>query len=228
MATSGSIDYSLNARQVITFALQKINLLALHEDASGERADNALVELNMMCKEWMKYENLWRLTEGFVTLVADTASYTLAPDPHRVVDVRYRDVNSRDLPMYQMGRQEYFDLPVKTIQGIPTQYFFDKQRTSTLLYVWPLLSSATTETLRVSYQRKFEDVDSLDDEIDIPQEYFSVVAYNLAARLADSSGRTGAHIDRVIARAEHLLQEALDDDRPDFIQFMPDDGRLSA
>ena len=228
MATSGSVDYSLTARQVIKFALQKVNMLALHEDPSDERADNALIELNIMCKEWMKYENLWRLTEGSATLVADTASYVLSPVPYRVIDARYRDADSRDLPMMQMSRSDYYDLPLKTTQGIPTQWYLDKQRATRTLYVWPVIASVTTETIQYTYQRLFDDVDDLDDEIDIPQEYFSVVAFNLAARLADSVGRTGPHIDRVIQRAEMLLQEALDDDRPDFIQFMPDDGRLSA
>lgn len=212
----------MTARQVITSALQRINMLAEHETPSGQKAARAMRELNMMLKGWQKHENLWRLSEGVVTLTASTASYALSPVPHRVVSARYRSAGGIDLPMREMVRNEYYDLPLKTSTGIPTQYYIDYQRSAVTMYVWQLLTSVSTETVQYTYQRKFEDVDALDNDIDVKPEHLEVVDFNLAARLADGYGRTGAHIDRIIARAQMLLDEALDDDREDFIQFIPD------
>jgi hypothetical protein len=221
MATSGSIDFNMSAREVITYALRKINILAETEDPGADQAARAMTELNVMLKGWQKHENLWRLTEGSVALTDATASYSLSPIPHRVVSVRYRNTGGTDLPMEEMSRQEYYDLPLKTSAGTPTSYYVDYQRATVTLFVWPVLADATTETFKHTYQRKFEDIDALDNDIDIKQEHFEVVGYNLAARMADDYGRKGEHISRIIARAEMLLQDALDDDRETSIQFVP-------
>lgn len=221
MATSGSIDYSLNAREVIDYALKKINLLAKHETASAEDADAALRELNVMLKGWQKHEHLWRLTEGYINPTANTAAYSLSPAPYRVISLRYRDANSRDLPMTELSRDEYFELPDKASSGIPTQWYFDRQSDTRVIYVWPVLAAVTTETIRVTYQRIVEDIDALENNIDIPQEYLDLIGYNLAARLADDFGRSGGHIDRVIGRAKQLLDDMIADDRPDFVTFEP-------
>lgn len=222
MATSSSTDFSLTAREVIEYALRKINILGESQTASGSRADRAKRELEMMLKEWMKYENIWRLQEGYVALVANQAGYTLTPQPYRIVDVRYRNSSSQDLPLTFLTRQEYYDLPNKANSGTPTSWHFDPLRSSQIIYIWPVPSSVTTETIRLTYQRRIEDIDDLSNDIDVPVEHLSVVGYNLAARLADDYGRNGTHIDRIVARAEQLLQDILDQDRPETIRFIPE------
>lgn len=221
MTTSGSIDFNMTAREVITFALRKINMVDENEDPSSGMAARAMTELNVMLKEWQKYEHLWRYTEGSVTLIAGTYSYALSPVPHRVVDARYRDANTRDLPMMEMTRDDYYDRPIKSATGIPTEWYVDYQRAAATIYFLNVPASITTETVKYTFQRKFEDIDDLANDIDIKQEHFGMAGYNLAARMADDYGRTGEAIGRVIARAEQLRNDALDDDREDFIQFVP-------
>lgn len=223
MSTSNSIDFNLTARQVIEYALRKINILGQGQAADGDAAEEAMRELNLLLKEWQKHEQIWILTEGYVTPIASTGAYTLTPIPHRIIDCRYRNSSSIDTPMYEMTRQEYFDLPDKTSTGVPTQFYFDPQRGESVLYIWPLLSSVSTETIRVTYQRRFEDVDDLANNLDVRQEHLGLVGMNLAARLADTYGRSGDSISRIISRAESMLQEALDEDRPEMIRFMPDE-----
>lgn len=222
MSTSSSIDYSLTANQIISYALRKINVLANGNTASSEVADDALLELNIMFKEWMVYPEIWRLKEGYVNLVANQQGYSLTPRPYRVVDLRYRSSASTDLPMMELTRPEYYDLPNKGANGTPTSWYYDPQRSTSNLYIWPLPSSVSTETLRVTYQRRFEDVDDLSNEVDVDQEHLSLVGYNLASRLADRYGKTGAHVDRVVARAQDLLNRLLDADRPEVVRFVPE------
>jgi hypothetical protein len=222
MSTSDSINLSLTASQVIEYALRKINVLAEGQSSTGEAQDRALTELEVMLKEWMPYPAIWRLTESYLTLVADTQGYNLNPRPYRIVDVRYRNTDANDLPMTELTRQEYYDLPDKTSNGTPTSWYFDPQRATTAIYVWPLPSSVTTETLRITHQRRMEDIDDVDNEIDVDQEHLSTVGYNLAARLADDYGRKGPHIDRVIARAEQLKERMMDMDRVEVVRFVPE------
>jgi hypothetical protein len=225
MALSGSIDLTFDARATITYALRKLGVLAVNQSPTAAQAAGAMTELNLMLKGWQRHESLWRLQEGSATLIANDADYTLSPVPHRVVSARYRDANSLDTPMALLTRAEYFDQPQKTATGVPTNYYVDYQRTSAVMYVWPLLSSVTTETIKYTYFAKQDDIDSLDDEINIRQEFFEAAGYNLADRLAADYGRSGTprHQD-ISLRALTLLEQALDEDREDEIRFVPDYG----
>lgn len=223
MATSGSIDGNLNAREIVTQALRKIRVVPVFDTPSAEDSAQGLAELTLMLKGWqVRGPNLFRQTEGSVTLVADTASYTLSPRPVRVYECRYRDAAGRDLPMHELTRAEYFDMPLKTAQGIPTQYYFDPQVGSGKLYVWPVLAAVTSETIRYTYQRVIEDVDSLTDDIDVPQEWQETVVYALADRLQETYGKDNKTITQ---RAEMLLRQARDHDRESEVRFVPERAR---
>lgn len=224
MPTSSSIDLNLTAQEIITYALRLINICAQTEEPSANDSERARVELNMMLKDWQRYEHIWRQTEGYVSILHNTQGYSLTPRPYRIHSVRYRNSSALDTPMTQMTRDQYYNLPDKASEGTSTTWFFDPQRDSDSLWVWPVFATdgGSALTYRVTYQRRFEDVDTLTENVDITQSYLGVVGYNLAARLADSYGRSGGHIDRIIARAEQLKEEMLDDDREDFIQFVPD------
>lgn len=224
MALSGSVNFSLTAREAISFALKKCNIIGIGATPSAAQAEDARLALNLMLKSWqMTGPNLWKKTEGSVTMTNAAASYDLSAtlNPLRILSIRYRDTNSRDLPMEEMERTEYFDLPDKTSAGIPNMYYFDAQRSAPTLYVWPVKATITTETLRVTYQKRSDDIDTLDNDIDVPQEWLETVGYNLASRLLDDYPIEGKEADRIIARAEIFLRAAMDFDREDSVTFTP-------
>ena len=224
MALSNSYDFSLTARQVIVYALQKLNVLALTQALDADEAAAALQELNLMLKTWQRRGPfLWKRVEGSVSLVAATASYNLAStlNPLRILSIRYRDTSSNDLPMRLFTRQEYFDLPTKTSAGTPTQYYFDPQRGAPTLYVWPVKATVTTETFQVTYHKRTDDLDDLANDIDIPQEELETIGYGLAARLLDSYGIEGEVANRILMRAEQLGDEAQDFEREPVTRFVP-------
>lgn len=222
MALSASTDFDLTARQIVQYALEKINILAKGEQVDVRRADPAVRELNMMLKEFMAYPGLWKTKEGFINLVNATASYALTPRPYRIIDVRFRQSSGIDIPMMELTKQEYQDLPQKTTAGIPTQWYFDPQQATSSIFVWPVKATVTTETLRVTYQRYLDDIDDLGNNIDIPAEWLSTLGYNLAARIADDYSRSGPAIDRIIARASALFERMADADRPEVVRFVPE------
>lgn len=224
MALSNSYDFTLTARQVITYALQKLNVLALTQALDADEAAAALQELNLLLKTWQRRgPYLWKRVEGSISLVAATASYDLAAtlNPLRILSIRYRDTSSNDLPMRLFTRQEYFDLPTKSSAGTPTQYYFDPQRGSPTLYVWPVKATVTTETFKVSYHKRTDDLDDLANDVDIPQEELETVGYALAARLLDSYGIEGEVANRILMRAQELGEEALDFEREPVTRFVP-------
>jgi hypothetical protein len=225
MALSGSQNFSINARELITQTLRKMAVLGVAQALDADEAEAIRIELNTMLKGWQRSgPHLWKKTEGSVTLLAATASYDMALtlNPLRIMSVRYRDTSARDLPMRPFTRDEYYDLPIKTSAGIPTQYYFDPQRGSPTLYVWPVKATITTETLKVTYQKRIDDIDDLSNDIDIPQEHFDVVMYALAERLLDDYGIEGEAAQRIMLRSQALLQSAMDWEREDDVYFTPD------
>jgi hypothetical protein len=226
MATSGDDTFAFTARECIDFALKKLRVVAANATPTALQAEGAKLELNLMLKAWMKYENLWRLEEESVTPIAATASYTLTTQkPHRVVSARWRNSSGTDMEMTLMTREEYMSLPVKSATGVPTQYYVDYQRAVPVLYIWPVPSSVTTEVVRITSFRRFEDIDSLDDDMDVRQEHFEGVAYNLAKRLGISYGKTNsAAYAEIKQEAAVFLSELLDEDREDEIRFIAGAG----
>ena len=160
--------------------------------------------------------NLWGVTAMSVAATT-AASYTLTPRPLEILGIRYKN-GVNELPMWQMTRQEYDDLPNKSSTGTPTTFYFNRQRETATITVWPVLAVTGTATFEISYQREFEDVD-LDTAPDVPGEYWEAMVYGLAARLADDysvDGRT------VTARAEEELRLALAFDREGSLYFHGD------
>ena len=225
MPLSGSQDFNLNAREAITQTLRKMGVLGVAQVLDADEAEECRVELNTMLKGWQrKGPHLWKTVEGTIPLLANTASYNLAAtlNPLRIMSLRYRDASLRDLPMRLFTREEYFDLPMKSSTGIPTQYYFDAQRGAPTLYVWPLLTTVTTEVLAATFQKRMDDIDDLNDDIDIAQENFDTLIYALAARLLDDYGVEGEVAKRIIGRSQGLLEDAMGFDREEVVRFVPD------
>jgi hypothetical protein len=212
----------MTAQALATWALRKVGAVAAVDTPSAEDMRDALADLNLMLKSWqVAGPNLFRQTFRSVTLIAATGSYVLSPRPMKVIEARYRDSGGRDLPMKLLTRQEYVDLPQKSASGTPTQYYVDHQRDSVTLYVWPVRASVTTETIEMTVQRVVEDIDSQDNDIDIPQEWFECVGYNLSFRLLERFPNNEA-APLIRAQALSLLAQARDHDREDVVRFEPE------
>lgn len=189
MSTSGSTDFALNSRQIIDAALQLIGVLQEGDSPSTARANEAATSLNMMLKTWGASERLWLMSEGIVTLVAGQASYSLGTGVRTVLSVRRR-VAGLDTPLNELSRSEYQDTPTKASIGLPNSWWFNRQRATRTLYVWMVPDAATAAqyTLPYTYTRTIEDIDTLDNDPDVPQEWLEVLTYNLAVRLGPRYG----------------------------------------
>lgn len=223
MPTSGSTDFTMNARDVIKYALEKLVVLSPEETPSAADMASCKTDLNMMLKGWQRtLPSLFRRSTISVPLVANTTAYTLTPRPYRVISVRYRNSSDRDLPMTEWTAEDYEDMPVKSATGTPVAYFVDYQRDSVVLNVWQCLASVSTETVRCTVRRRFEDVDTLEDEIDVPQEHLDLVGYNLAQRVGIQFGKAGTPVySKVEEMAAYLFQQAADAEREAVVRFIP-------
>ena len=144
MTTSGTITYAPTARDIISFALNKLKVIKPDDDPSPAHLSRGVRELNLLLKGWMKYNTMWRLTEGSVALSNATSAYVLSPLPHMVHQVRYRSAATVDTELTWMPRGEYYALPNKSTAGVPAQYHIDYQRATVTINVYPVQTVVTT------------------------------------------------------------------------------------
>lgn len=87
-----------------------------------------------------------------------------------------------EIPMGVLNRDDYSNLPNKTLQTTrPTEYWYDKQ-IATQLRVWPIPNS-TTGQLVVQTHRQIQDVGTLSESIEVPQRWLEYVIDALAYRV---------------------------------------------
>lgn len=224
MATSGSTNFGLNARQIVEQAHLLLGVLDPEESLADAEGDRGLEALNMMLKTWATAGRLWLQTEGSVTLLASTASYALS-GVRKVLSVRRR-TSSVDLPLTEWSREDYYDYPTKSAVGTPLNWYFDSQRATKTLFVWPVPNAAiaASTTLPYTYARFIEDCDALTDDPDVPQEWSEALVYGLARRLAPRfPGIVGTADFAEIKEASERLYAALSsaDQETSSIFFQP-------
>lgn len=226
MAVSGSSNYNLTTNEIIDEAFSIAGIASEGRAITADMYARGNRSLNLLIKTWGANERLWTKTERSVTLIASTASYALTPKPMRVMSVRRRKTSgSIDTTMTEMSREEYYDQPNKTIDSVPTSFYYDPQTTTGTLYVWPRPSTAiaTDYTLQLTYLRRMDDMDGTADDADMPQEWLQALCYALASELALKYGVAPDVRAEIGARAT-LLYEALSgwDNEPASIFIQPD------
>lgn len=218
-----AVTSTYTVRDICLKALKKAGIIAQDaKSAESYEIDTARDDLHVLLKSWQNTDfRVFTMASQSVTLTT-AASYTLSPErPMSLLTVRFKK-DGRETPMIQMTRQEYDELPDKDVTGQPTQFYYDRQREDALLYIWPLLSSASGETLEITYWREIDDVASLNDTVDMPVEWYRALIYNLAADLCDDFEIENMKIE---AKAAMLLNEARGFDAEGAVYFGGRDAR---
>lgn len=90
-----------------------------------------------------------------------------------------------EIPMYRMNRDDYVNLPNKMFQSRPVQFWFDRQRDTPVMWLWPAVSDQFREyQIVITRARYIEDVGTLQQTLDIPQRWYEAIVWMLAWRMA--------------------------------------------
>jgi len=194
-------------REIVEAALMDIEAMTMGQDIPARQAEHAVASLNRLMKAWQLRDETPSFLKSRQTVTLTTsASYTLDPvRPVRILSARIKR-SGIETPMLRMMREDYDNMPDKTTTGFPTQYYFDRQREASLFYVWPLLAVPAGETVEITYEREFEDID-IDDDIDLPGEWYDVAVKQLGARLVGAYGSEAAKA-RLPMEADYALNMA--------------------
>jgi hypothetical protein len=107
-----------------------------------------------------------------------------------------------------MSRSEYLNLPNKTTQGRPSQYYYNRQVTPEIT-LWATPDSST-DSLVYYYVQRIEDADALVNTTDAPFRFLPCMAAGLAYYIAMK--KSPERVQLLKAVYEEEFQRAADED----------------
>lgn len=194
------------ARDIIKESLEMIGIGAEGETLSAETQNSGLNSLNLMLSMWGGRNLLTtaEIRESF-TLTASQASYLMGVNsvalptdfnttkPSRIISAFLRDTSGNDYPIKLISREEYNDIAVKAIDGIPEVLAQDPGATqqanqvmTVYLYPAPYVS---TYTLFLFSEKPLTWISALEDTITMEYAYIAAIVSNLARILSQKYGR---------------------------------------
>lgn len=129
-----------------------------------------------------------------------------------------------EIPLARMNRDDWTNLPNKTFQGKPLQYWFDRSRDYPTMNIWPVTDPTNMFGQFVIWkQRYIMDVGTLTEELDIPQRWYEAVVWQLSWRLAMEMPEFDMNLLGMIkGTADEALKVAQDEERDNSpIYFAP-------
>lgn len=147
--------------------------------------------------------------------------------PLRVIDARrYNFISAIDVPLGEMDRLEYQDMPNKTSTGAVNSFYYDRrENTLGYLYLWPA-PETTNEGIKLTIAKPIEDFTTGGDDADLPQEWIRALEWGLADEIADEYDVPEPKRSRIERRAAQYLQEANWWERELItLELVPDSGR---
>lgn len=189
----------MTARDLISRSFRLMGVLATGEVPSANEANDALIALNLMIDGFSNESLLifTKLREVF-NLVAGQQTYqmglgaqfnTLRPQKIETALIVVQGNNPEtELPMKIINKDEFAAIFVKSIQStIPLWLYNDDAFPYTNLNLWPV-PSINTQLVLYSW-KPLADLQTLDDQLNLPPGYARMLNYNLAVELAPEFGR---------------------------------------
>ena len=140
--------------------------------------------------------------------------------PESITSARRRDSSSYDTPLNELARSDYFNLAQKTVTGMPTQFYYDKQLSYGTFYLYQAPDDATN-TIKFTFQKMFFDFTTGTDNPDFPIEWAETLAFGLASRLTYDYGIDKTKAELIKRTADEMLRNLKGYDREDSVYFVP-------
>ena len=175
MATSGTTTFDLSIDRVIERAYARCGM----DLRTGYQLTAARDNLNLLFSEWgNRGIHLWKVINHTQTLTAGTNVYTAPADASDVLEVVFRSGDT-DTTMTKISRSEYENLPNKTSQGTPSQYYIKRNLSSVKIHLY-LTPNTTGTQLNYYYVGRIEDVGAYTNTPDAPYRFLPCLVSGLA------------------------------------------------
>lgn len=177
---------------------------------------------------WTTISNIVGTTISLTAALTDDVSsgatiyvyQTKITRPEAITSARRRDSSNYDTALNELARNDYFNLAQKTVVGMPTQFYYDKQLSSGTIYLYQAPNDASN-TIKFTFQKMFFDFNSGTDNPDFPIEWAETLAFGLASRLSYDYGIDKTKAELIKRTADEMLRNLKGYDREDSVYFVP-------
>lgn len=205
MAVSGSTDFELDVAEYVEEAFERCGL----EVRTGYDLKTARRSLNLMLAEWANRGlNQWTIEQRTFTTTVGDSDISLGTDVIDILSVVVRR-GGTDYALDRVSRDEFLNIPNKTTQGRPTQFFLDRQITPNLK-IWPAPEN-TTDTIIYDALTRINDADTQTNTLEVPFRFYPCLAAGLAYYI--SLKRAPQRIQVLKAIYEEEFERAMTEDR---------------
>ena len=181
MTTSGTTDFNLSIDDLIEEAFERCGM----QMTNGYQLTSARRSLNLLFLDWANRGlNLWTIEQATYPLTPGTNEIELSPDTVNVLSAVIRDYSqspSTDITIDRISREEYLNVPDKTTQARPAQYYV--QRTNVpKVFFYP---AANQDFGFVYYRiRRIQDAGAYTNTSDVNFRFLPCLASGLAYQIA--------------------------------------------
>lgn len=191
MTTSGTYIFNPDLAELVDEALERARidpaLITARHILSARRS------MRFLLTDWAtKDYHDFRIRMDTMTLVQSQGSYVAGVDFDLdvggvnivdIIDVALRR-DGVDTPVEFMSRDEYLNIPDKSVEGRADRVFIDKGRDGITMSFWTVPENSTDQII-FNAVRKFQDADTASDTNDIHYYMHDAFAAELAFRLAE-------------------------------------------
>jgi len=205
MAVSSSVDFELDVAEYIEEAFERCGL----EVRTGYDLKSAKRSLNLMLAEWANRGlNQWTIAQRTLSLVQGPGASPLGADVIDILSVVVQR-DGTDFALSRLSRDSYLNIPNKTTQSRPNQFFLDRQVTPSLK-IWPVPEN-NTDVIFYNALTRMDDADTYINTVDMPFRFYPCLAAGLAYYIAVK--RAPQRVQLLKAMYEEEFERAMTEDR---------------
>ncbi len=217
MATSGTTDFNLSIDDIVEEAFERCGM----QVTNGYQLNSARRSLNLLFLDWANRGlNLWTIEQATYSLTAGVNEFSLAADTVNVLSAVIRDYSqspSTDITIDRISREEYLNVPDKTTQARPAQFYV--QRTNIpKVFLYP---AADMNYGFVYYRiRRIQDAGVYTNTTDVNFRFLPCLASGLAYQISLKYAPERAVLLKQIYE-EDFLRAATEDRDTASVSFVP-------
>lgn len=131
--TSKQWNFNPTGGELILTAFDRIQVRPT--EISQNQMQRAVMEMNLALVKFNNLQpNLWTVDLQSIPLVQGSATYSVPAETTMILDLFIRYSSGIDRYLQPISRTEYASIAVKTTQGFPSQYWFDRLISPTVTF----------------------------------------------------------------------------------------------
>jgi hypothetical protein len=220
MTTSGTTSFNLQIDDLVEESFERCGMRM----TNGYQLTSARRSLNLLFLDWASRGlNLWTIEQATFPLVQGSRELVLADDTVNVLSAVVRLLNSgpsMDISIDRISREEYLNVPDKTTQARPSQYYVERSNPTTV-FLYP---AAYQDYTFVYYRiRRIEDAGDYTNTADVNYRFLPCLASGLSYMLSLKYAPERASVLKQIYE-EDFQRAAIADRDTASVHFVPDVG----